>query len=303
MRCILNLGDDPKLTRREYPGLSPTDQRILRLLVLDQHIHVRCDPHLERVLTDNFGAMVASDLEQRPADVVYSITGISEQWFEIHRSGIEPMHAQGLDGLVHALEKDLTIELQKRRPDLLFLHAAAVEWRGRVAVLAADSGTGKSTTAWGLLNRGFGYLSDELCPIDLETMRVLAYPHALCMKGMPPVSEALPEETLHLGRTMHVPARLLPGSVIRSPCDLGTVFLLNREPNASRASVQPISAAEAAARIYVATLNALAHRDRGMRAALSVATHSTCYRLNLGTLPETCELVRSTLESVARAHQ
>ena len=48
------------------------------------------------------------------------------------------------------------------------------------------TGAGKSTTAWGLLHHGFSYLSDELAPIDLETLEVLPYRHALCLKRRPP---------------------------------------------------------------------------------------------------------------------
>ena len=57
----------------------------------------------------------------------------------------------------------------------LLLHAAAVE-RGRNAVLLpAPSGSGKSTLAAGLVAAGFGYLTDDVCAIDLETVRVRPY--------------------------------------------------------------------------------------------------------------------------------
>ncbi len=57
----------------------------------------------------------------------------------------------------------------------LLLHAAAVE-RGRNAILLpAPSGSGKSTLAAGLVAAGFGYLTDDVCAIDLETVRVRPY--------------------------------------------------------------------------------------------------------------------------------
>jgi hypothetical protein len=57
----------------------------------------------------------------------------------------------------------------------LLLHAAAVE-RGRNAVLLpAPSGSGKSTLAAALVAAGFGYLTDDVCAIDPETVRVRPY--------------------------------------------------------------------------------------------------------------------------------
>jgi hypothetical protein len=239
--------------------------------------------------------MAVDGLEQ-PPDLCYDITATGDQAFVIDRAGMAPIAARELSGLVYGLEKDITVEVQRRRGDLLFLHAAVVEWQGRVSLLAANSGVGKSTTTWGLLNHGFGYLSDELCPIDLAAMTVLPYPHALCLKQRPTGSFQLPTGHLDLGRTVHVPARLLPGPVLTSPRSLGAVFLVNRDPAITRPVVQRVSAAEAAARLYVVTLNALAHPDRGVPAVLRVAQHVPCYRLAIGTLPESCELIRSTLE-------
>lgn len=270
----------------------------MNLLILGQHVRIRCDPGLIEVLADVFGPMAVDGLERSP-DFCYEITGSADQAFMIDRAGMTSLPARDLDGLVYGLEKDITVEIQRRRGDLLFLHAAVIEWQGRVALLAANSGGGKSTTTWGLLNSGFGYLSDELCPIDLEAMTVHPYPHALCLKQRPPGPYELPAGTLDLGRTLHVPARLLPGPVLTSPRSLDAVFLLKRDPATTRPVVQRVSAAEAAARLYVVTLNALAHPDRGMPAVLRVALHVPCYRLDIGMLPESCELIRSTLERTA----
>jgi hypothetical protein len=66
------------------------------------------------------------------------------------------------------------------RADLLFW-LMVVEWQGEAALLAADSGSGKSTTTWALLHNAFSYLTDELCRVDLGTSRVFPYPRALCL--------------------------------------------------------------------------------------------------------------------------
>lgn len=265
------------------------------MLVLGQQVRILCDSGLLEVLADVFGAMSSNGPERSP-DFYYEVTRSADQAFTIGRAGMALSPARDLDALVHGLDKDITIELQRRRRDLLFLHAAVIAWQGRVALLAASSGGGKSTTTWALSNGGFGYLSDELCPIDLEAMSVHPYPHALCLKQHPPGPHPLPSGVQSLGRTMHVPARLMPGPVLTTPRSLGAVFLLQRDPATKRPTVKRISTAEAAARLYVVTLNALAHPERGMPAVLRVALQVPCYRLDIGTLPETCDLVRSTLE-------
>lgn len=198
------------------------------------------------------------------------------------------------DELLFLLEKDITVELQKRRPDLYFLHAAALEWHGKAYLLAADSGSGKSTTAWALLHHGFRYLSDELSAIDLKSMRVHPYPHALCLKQRPP-DYPLPAETIDLGRTLHVPVSALPAEVTTDARPLGGVFLLKYRPELDQPELRRISPAEAGARLYLTALNALSHANRGLDAAVRIAETVPCFAIESAGLPATCALIRSAL--------
>jgi len=50
------------------------------------------------------------------------------------------------------LEKELTIELQKIRRELYFLHAAALSLADKAFLNRGSPGTGKSTTVWALLH-------------------------------------------------------------------------------------------------------------------------------------------------------
>lgn len=54
----------------------------------------------------------------------------------------------------------------------LVIHAAVVEKNGRVAVLPAPPGSGKSTLCAGLVLRGWRLLSDELALYDMETGQI-----------------------------------------------------------------------------------------------------------------------------------
>src|SRR5262249_15342606 len=151
--------------------------------------------------------------------------------------------------LLFQLEKEITIEIQKLRPDLYFLHAAVLEYHGLGLMLVAQSGGGKSTTAWALSHYGFRYLSDELAPIDLSTLQVLPYPHALNMKNLPPSSYSLPSETIWTSRTLHVPVEALPGGEQTAPTCLAAIFFVSYRPEQEPCAI-PISRAEAAVRLF-----------------------------------------------------
>lgn len=283
--------------RRRTSSLLLPNEIVLSLLILGQRVRVECrDLALRALLVDNFGAM-ASACQDSPPDLDYSI----QRWPQgcsLTRRG-EPA-IDGLDpcDLLYLLEKDITIELQKRRPELFFLHSAALDWHGKAYLLAAETGGGKSTTTWALLHHEFQYLTDELSPVDLSSMRVFPYPHALCLKRLPPGPYPLPADAVHLGRTIHVPTRSFPSRAISAPLPLGAAFLLKYCPELDVPNLHAIGPAEASARLYVNTLNALAHPNHGLDAVTRIAEHVPCFAVSSAQLPATCALIRAAVEQM-----
>jgi hypothetical protein len=246
-------------------------------------------------LVGNFGAMASP--EDSPPDMEFSVeSGETSSSFSLVRRGDAVQAADDSSDLLYLLEKQITVELQRRRADLFFLHAAAIVSRGRVCLLAAESGGGKSTTTWAMLHHGFDYLTDELSPVDIRSMRVFPYPHAICLKRQPPDSYPLPPSAMHLGRTIHVPVRSLPGAAISEPRPLGAVFLLKYQPDLPAPEVRAIGPAEAGARLYANALNALAHTDHGLDAVARIAEHVPCFSVLSAGLPATCSLIRAAFE-------
>jgi hypothetical protein len=268
----------------------------LCFFILGQRVRIDCAvPAVRSLLTAGFGAMAVPHSES--SDLHYTVNW-SEDAFSIGREGHDPLSGEGLSDLLFVLEKDVTIELQRRRPELLFLHSAAVERKGKAYLFAADAGRGKSTTTWALLHHGFRYLSDELSPIELDSLTVLPYPHALCLKQRPPIPYGLPEQAIDLGRTIHVPAESLPGPVASAAWPIGAAFLITHRPDLVAPELRELSAAEAGARLYTTALNLLAHPNHGLDAIVHVAQHVPCFALDSADLPSTCALIRSV---VARA--
>jgi hypothetical protein len=267
----------------------------LHFFILGQRVQIDCAaPAVRSLLTANFGAMSPADGEGEPPDFRYTVSW-DEARFSIALEGQAALTGVGLGDLLFLLEKDLTLQLQKRRSELLFLHSAAVEWGGKAYLFAAEAGSGKSTTTWALLHHGFRYLSDELSPVELDSLVVLPYAHALCLKQPPPPPYELPERAIHLGRTIHVPAGSLPGPVTAAGRPIGAVFILRHRPELDAPKLRELGPAEAGARLYVTALNLLAHPNHGLDAVVRFAEHAPCFALESADLASTCDLIRSVV--------
>ena len=270
--------------------------------VLDRSVRVDCaDSALRAVLAANYAAMAELKEDVR-FDLHYHVERSGQSpGFVLSRQGESAQIADDAGDLLFLLEKDLVVELQRKRPDLLFLHSAALDWKGKACLLAGESGAGKSTTTWALLHHDFRYLSDELSPIDVDTLQVHAYPHALCLKEPPAAPYALPGDVLHLGRTIHVPTGTMPETVVREARPLAALFLLKYSPGLRASTLRAMDAAEASAHLYVNALNALAHSNRGIDAVVRIAEGLPCFAVAAADLPSTCALIRSAMERTSGA--
>ena len=270
----------------------------LSLTVLGRYVRIQCqDAGTCALLLANYGHMQG---KLQAVDLMYTVgkRKVASAFF-IAREGQEPLVASDGGECLFLFEKDMTIELQKLRCDLYFVHAAVLEFECSAFMLVAASGGGKSTLTWGLLHHGFRYFSDELGPVNLKTLEVYPYPHALCLKAEPPGSYPVPEKTLYTSRTLHVSVEDLPSGVGRGPTPLRAAFFLQYRPELCGPVVRPISRAEAAVRLYANTLNPLAHPGNGLNGAIEIATRSTCFELFTADLPATCALVKASLKGVS----
>jgi len=274
----------------------------LRLSIFDRTIRVACeDAGLERLLLGVYGSLAVEQFaDDQAPDLDYKValgdSADKDRKYCIHRVGQHPIFSGDIGLFLYQFEKDMTIRLEEMRNDLYFLHAAALEYKGKIHLLVAESGGGKSTTGWALLHHGFNYASDELAPVELETMTVRVYPHALCQKTRPPEPYLLPDATLCNERTLHIPAEVLPCQVVTDSLPLKSIFFVRYDPEATSPAIKPVSAGEAGARIYANGLNQLAHPSDGLDAALEIAQHCHSFELQSAGLQDTCELVKALLD-------
>ena len=120
----------------------------LQLEILDCGVQIECiDENTHSLLQNAYGCF------QRPikeTQLVYHISpSVSGGVFIERRGGCLEIAREPGD-LLSKFDKDLIVETQKLRPDLYFVHAAVVAFRGHAIALVAPSGFGKSTTTWAL---------------------------------------------------------------------------------------------------------------------------------------------------------
>ena len=269
---------------------------VLELSVFDCDIRIESlDRPAASLLNINYG-WFKKEVE-RP-QITYRITrrGPGEERL-IVRDGAPPEMARDDGEFLYMFEKDMTIETQKLRPDLYFIHAAVLELDGQALALVAPSGYGKSTTTWGLLHHGFKYLSDELAPVHLTAMQVHSFPHALCLKRLPPNEYPLPEETIFTTRTAHVPTQFLPCETLSETVPLRAIFFVRFVDEISDPVLKPMAKGEAAARLFTNALNPLAHSGEGLDGAIEIVSNTCCFELLSSNLTSTCELIKSTFLS------
>jgi hypothetical protein len=189
----------------------------------------------------------------------------------------------------------MTMALQCHRPDLYFLHAATVAIGDRAAVLAAPSGTGKSSLTYALLARGgVTYLSDELAPVNPERGVVHAYPHALCLKSQPPAPYRVPEATVPTRDRFYVPIEALSCAWQTNAVPVAGFFFLTRASKVD-SCVRAIGPAAAATQLFVNALNPLSHTGAGLDVAIALGQKVPTFELHCGDLSAACDVIERML--------
>jgi hypothetical protein len=219
--------------------------------------------------------------------------------FVAERQGVERVTAPDDGAFLALFDAEIAIELQKLRHDLYFVHAAVLTTGEAALMLAAEPGGGKSTLCWALAHHGFGYLSDEFAPIELETLKIHRFTRALTLKTKVPAPYSISPHAHRTTRGWHVAAEDVPGGVGRDRTRLAAIFFVQYDAQAREPVVRPISAAESTARLYANTLNALAHPADGLDAAIRITTAASSFDLITADLTATCALVTATLKGLS----
>ncbi len=135
---------------------------------------------------------------------------------------------EGHPSPAHCALQVLNEALMDKIGDFLLIHAGVVAREGRALILAGAPGAGKTTLVSRLLEEGFHFLSDEVCPIHTETGLVHPFPRSLWVAD-DPRSPATGEEGLRNGKRPFSPDEL-PAPIANGPCRPG--WLIHLDPTA-----------------------------------------------------------------------
>ncbi len=269
---------------------------MLQLIVANIAINVSADKHTLNLLTKNYSGLVHASTGLGQINYVTSYQSETGHFY-LTRADNKLNKYDNQADFIYFFEKDLTVELQKLRPDLFFLHSAALRLNDKTILIIGHSGAGKSTTTWALTHHGFEYFTDELSPVDLNTMQVTAYSHAICMKHDPPAPFQLPDETLITNRTKHIPVECLPAGIASGTGKITHIFFVHYKPDQRNVVIQPISPALASAKVYANALNQLCHEDSGLPAAAKIAMACDSYSLEFNNVEQACQEIQNLLET------
>ncbi len=176
----------------------------------------------------------------------------------------------------------------------LIIHAAVLEKHGRVLVMPAPPGSGKSTLCTGLVSRGWRLLSDELALLDIHTglIQPLSRPINLKNQSIEVIQRFWPDVvmTQPVHDTIKGTVALVrpPAESVRrvnEPARPAWIVLPRYQANAA-ATLTPHSKAQTFMLIAEQTFNYDIHGKRGFELVGNLVDQCECYQFVYSDLEE-----------------
>lgn len=208
------------------------------------------------------------------------------------RGASEIDHAGEISGLYEYLKYQLLVQFIRKRQDLLWLHAAAVERNGKALIVAGPSGQGKSTLSTRLCEMGWGFMSDDIAPVRMSSNEVLPFPQSPFRRiggGRVvdrPTLEGLEKEFVS------IPAELIR----RKPATIAAIVFPSYRPGASSALI-PMASGNAAFELLRSYTNFVDHKESGVARASELARQIPAYELIYSSGLDGATLLNSRLLS------
>lgn len=219
---------------------------------------------------------VGLDCRVEPAEPVEARFGLSDSWLIVpdrEPSGTDPSAAAW-----NMLQSELTLFAVRRLSRLVAVHAAAIVHRGRVMMVPASSGGGKSTLSLAAHRAGLAVLSDEYTLVDPDTGLVTGWTR--------PVRERRRDGSIALADI----------AVVSEPLPVGLVALVRHDPEGDR--WVPISGGEATGEILAHTVCARTRPDDALDAVLHITRSAPAVR---GARGEAADAIADLLAHMDRA--
>ena len=120
-------------------------------------------------------------LRSKNADIVFRLDQHGPQSYRMYLNGEPTSAGRSRFKFLKFFDAVLRATVGEYAPDLVFLHAGVVGWRGKAIMMPADSFKGKSTITAELVRRGAAYYSDDFAILDKQG-RIHAFPRTISMR-------------------------------------------------------------------------------------------------------------------------
>jgi hypothetical protein len=190
--------------------------------VLGVRLRVSTDaPELVDTFFEVFGAFEAVPSAPRPDremrlrfDAARGRAVVGDHILSLASGSLAPVQAYNL--LYRTLARSIS--------SAFLLHAAAVSAGDRAIVIAAPSGSGKTSLARSLASSGFRLMSDDIAPLSVLDSLVHPFPRRV---GVVPDGAAKPTSGVTVGSKLFVEARELGVAIEPRALPLGAIVLMN----------------------------------------------------------------------------
>jgi hypothetical protein len=258
--------------------LRPTADIALQALDVAVRVTVTADAHLAGSISDVCAAIRTTGASvQASRAVAVHVTRLDE---DVHlvfsASGRRVVPSDGVLSHVLAAVNDSVL----RATPLLVFHCAVVT-RDKVTVaVAGASGQGKSTLTAALLQRGWGYVSDEALAMAWEEGPPLGYPRPLSLSPWSRAALGLPAGAPGVEEDFYSPATL-GADVVDRPAPVTHLVALDRSRPRSRPNVTMVHRAEILEALLRRGFTVHTDPAPAMRRLQAVVTSAAALRLEL----------------------
>ena len=185
-------------------------------------------------------------------------------------------------------------------PELL-VHAGAVSRDGLAVLLPAPPDSGKSTLVAGLVDAGFGYLSDEMVPLGGAPGLVDPYPKPMWLDrgsvdAVPGLLDRIPPDDLRfMDRHWHVAPDVVRAGAVSGPATAGLVVFPTYRPGGAH-RLEPVSRGAALTDLVRNSFNFPRFGHSGLVALRDLVAGCACYVLEVADLGEAVGRVAEAID-------
>jgi len=179
------------------------------------------------------------------------------------------------ENLVDYVRHEVHFHFIEARSDLFWLHAGAVERNGKAMLISGPSGSGKSTLTTLLCGLGWRLMSDDMAPIKMSSLEVLAYPQSPIRRLD---SEGVDIGTHGIGTLERERVELSETDIRREPASVGAIVFPSYRIGA-KASIYRLSQGEGALELIRNCTNFGALKDLGVTFAAAQCESVPLFRL------------------------